>query len=225
MADEKSKKVFVNVLNYKLTYKPEYTSSVVDELQYFDSDLVKLKNDTYFIDAGSYTGDTLEAFVQYTKGNFGRVICLEPVKKNVDILQETIKKMCVEDIDILEIGASDRKQVLYFDSKSGMSARTSQTGDIRVNCDSIDNICEAEKYEHIDFIKMDIEGAEVSALKGAKRVIQKYHPILAICVYHKEDDFYTIPTLIKEIYPGYKLYFRQYELSDEETVCYAIEDK
>lgn len=92
-------------------------------------------------------------------------------------------------------------------------------------CDSIDHICDKNGYKRLDFIKMDIEGSEYDALLGAKNVIRKWHPILAICVYHKEDDFYKIPNLIKDIYQGYKIYFRQYELSDEETVCYAIPQK
>ncbi len=120
------------------------------------------------------------------------------------------------------MGASNDVKTLYFDSKNGMSARPSEIGDIKVNCDSIDHICDKNAYERIDFIKMDIEGSEYDALNGAENVIKKWHPLLAICVYHKEDDFYKIPNLILKLYSGYRIYFRQYELSDEETVCYAI---
>lgn len=225
LSDEKSKKVFLNLLNYKLTYKPEYICAVADKRQYFDSELIKLPQNSYFIDAGSYTGDTLKEFVKYTGGGYEKAICMEPVKANVEILKSTIGENHYDNVDIFEIGASDGEKTLYFDSKSGMSARPSDMGDVQVQCDSIDNICRKNGYERIDFIKMDIEGSEYDALMGAENMIKKCHPLLAICVYHKDDDFYMIPNLIKKIYPGYRIFFRHYELSDEETVCYAIPGK
>lgn len=222
LEDEKSRKVFRNLLNYKLTYKKEYVSSVVDEVQYFDSKLVKLQKGAVFIDAGSYTGDTLKEFIKFSGGEYGRIICLEPIKTNIELINRAIRVNGYHDVDVFAMGACDTKRVLYFDSISGMSARPSTFGSIQVECDSIDHIFDINAYERLDFIKMDIEGSEYEALLGAKNVIKKWHPILAICVYHKEDDFYKIPNLIKGIYSGYKIYFRQYELSDEETVCYAI---
>lgn len=225
LEDEKSRKVFRNLLNYKLTYKKEYVSEVADEGQYFDSELVKLPKETVFIDAGSYTGDTLEEFVKFTGGMYKKAICLEPIKANIELIKKTVSTNSYHDVDIFAVGASDTEKILHFSSKNGMSARPSESGDIWVECDSIDHIFDKNAYEHLDFIKMDIEGSEYDALLGAKNVIKKWHPILAICVYHKEDDFYKIPNLIKNIYSGYKIYFRQYELSDEETVCYAIPQK
>ncbi len=225
LADEKSKNVFLSLLNYKLTYQTEYTRAVADDRQYFDSELVKLPEDVCFIDAGSYIGDTLGSFVKYTTGGYRKVICMEPVRENIRRLTDTVMKNQYHDVEIFEIGASDRRKTLYFDSRSGMSARAVETGDIKVECNSIDNICEECGCGRVDFIKMDIEGSEYDALCGAKNVIRKWHPLLAICVYHKEDDFYVIPNLIKELYSGYKIYFRHYELSDEETVCYAVPEQ
>lgn len=225
LEDEKSRHVFRNLLNYKLTYKKEYISAVADEGQYFDSELVKLPKETFFIDAGSYTGDTLKEFVKFTGGMYGKAICLEPVRANIELIKREITKNGYHDVDVFAVGASDTEKILYFDSKNGMSARPSVVGDTKVECDSIDHICDKNAYKRLDFIKMDIEGSEYDALLGAKNVIRKWHPLLAICVYHKEDDFYKIPNLIKSIYPKYKIYFRQYELSDEETVCYAIPEK
>lgn len=225
LEDEKSRHVFRNLLNYKLTYKKEYVSAVVDEGQYFDPDLVKLPKETVFIDAGSYTGDTLKEFVKFTGGVYEKAICLEPVIANIELIKKEIIKNNYHDVDVFAVGASDIEKVLYFDSKNGMSARPSALGDTKVECDSIDNICEKNGYKRLDFIKMDIEGSEYDALLGAKNAIKKWHPLLAICVYHKDDDFYKIPNLIKNICPEYRIYFRQYELSDEETVCYAVPQK
>lgn len=222
LADEKSKKVFKNLLNYKMTYKDFYIEEIADENQYFDEELFSFPEDVTFVDAGCYVGDTLDSFLKFTKGSFGRVICLDPVDKNIEATVNYIKKHNIKNADVFRIALSDTKKVMYFESQNNMAARVNENGSERIECDSIDNICKEKGYEKIDFIKMDIEGAEIEAINGARETIKKYKPILAICVYHKEDDFYTIPNLINAIEPSYDLYFRHYELSDEETVCFAI---
>ena len=72
------------------------------------------------------------------------------------------------------------------------------------------------------FIKMDIEGGELSALRGAKKTIENYHPKLAICVYHKPEDMWEIPNYVLSLDTSYQLYFRHYNFSKSETVMFAI---
>ena len=74
----------------------------------------------------------------------------------------------------------------------------------------------------VTFIKMDIEGAELEALKGSSKIIKKYMPKLAISLYHKKDDILEIPLYIKELVPEYKLYIRHYSNAGVETVLYAV---
>jgi len=69
---------------------------------------------------------------------------------------------------------------------------------------------------------MDIEGAETEALKGCRRIIEKYKPKLAICIYHKPEDLFAIPLLIKELHKDYRLFIRKYTTTKYETVCYAV---
>ena len=71
-------------------------------------------------------------------------------------------------------------------------------------------------------IKMDIEGSELEALKGSKKVIQRDKPRLAICIYHKPEDMTEIPLYIKELVPEYKLYIRHHSNAGTETVLYAV---
>ena len=74
----------------------------------------------------------------------------------------------------------------------------------------------------ITFIKMDIEGSEIPALRGAKEIIETQKPKLAICVYHKPEDIWEIPELILDYVPEYRLYLRHYSITYTETVLYAI---
>lgn len=221
LEDEKSKDVFVALLNYRMTHDLKYIEKIADENMYFDSELIQFKPDEVFLDVGAYTGDTLQEFVEACDRQYGRVICLEPNEINVKALEHVIKENKLDNIDIYSVGASDKKQILTFNAESNVATRISKEGTEHIECNTIDNIC-LSKYNSIDFIKMDIEGSEYYALMGGAKTIRKYRPKLAICVYHKKDDFFKLPLLIKQLYPGYKLYFRQYELSAEETVCYAI---
>lgn len=76
--------------------------------------------------------------------------------------------------------------------------------------------------DRITFIKMDIEGAEHNALLGAEKTIKKYHPKLAICVYHSIEDYIILPLMLKQFNPNYKFYFRQHSATSSESVIYAI---
>ena len=76
--------------------------------------------------------------------------------------------------------------------------------------------------DNVTFIKMDIEGSELEALRGASKTIQEHSPKLAISVYHKPEDIIDIPLFISEINSGYKFYLRHYTNWSVDTVLYAI---
>ena len=75
------------------------------------------------------------------------------------------------------------------------------------------------------FLKMDIEGMEPRALRGAAETIRAYHPQLAICVYHSLPHLWEIPLYIKSLYGGYRLFLRSYQYMGLETVVYAFPAK
>jgi FkbM family methyltransferase len=99
------------------------------------------------------------------------------------------------------------------------AAKIDEMGNDIIQCVAIDDVLQGFNPT---FIKMDIEGAELEALKGAKNTITEYHPQLAICVYHSLSDIWEIPLLIKSFYPGYRLYLRSYNYMGLETVLYAF---
>ena len=72
------------------------------------------------------------------------------------------------------------------------------------------------------YIKMDIEGAEVEALVGARTLISTWHPLLAICLYHRQSDLWRIPLLIHSLYPGYSHFLRAHEPDGWQTVGYFV---
>ena len=123
---------------------------------------------------------------------------------------------------MFNVGAWNEKTVLSFFSNANTpnGSTIREKGNTTINADSLDNLISDGKA---DFIKMDIEGAELNALIGAKNLIQKNNPILAICAYHRQEDLITIPQYIKKLNSNYKIYLRKhnkYEFCD--LVLYAI---
>jgi len=92
-----------------------------------------------------------------------------------------------------------------------------------IDITSIDKFVLDNKIEHVDFIKMDIEGAELSALKGAVETIKEFKPNLAICVYHKGKDILEIPEYLISIVPEYNFYLKHNTDSFGETVLYCYD--
>lgn len=90
---------------------------------------------------------------------------------------------------------------------------------VKIPVTSLDYSLEGRK---VTYIKKDIEGSELEALKGAKRIIKEQHPKLAICVYHKLEDIWTLPELILRYHPDYKLYVRHYLTDILDTVLYVV---
>lgn len=86
---------------------------------------------------------------------------------------------------------------------------------------TIDDLLRNNGLERIDFIKMDIEGAELEALKGAETVIRRFRPKLAISIYHRLPDFWEIPQWIEGLGLGYRFHLRHFTIHAEETVLFA----
>ena len=222
LADEKSKEIFVGLLNYRISRDVSYIETYVDDEknQYFEKSLFPIDN-LVIADCGAYVGDTINNFIRLTGGNYKKIYTFEPDKLIYKKLMANIRKAGWEKILAYNIGVYKEKAVLSFESGENgteMSNHISVLGNIEVEVDSLDNIVDGE----IDLIKMDIEGAEYDALLGCKKLISRYKPVLAVCIYHKRDDYYVLLKLIHELNPDYKLYIRQYAYNDNETIVYAV---
>ncbi len=75
----------------------------------------------------------------------------------------------------------------------------------RVPLTTIDRLVEELKLDRVDFIKMDIEGAETNALAGARQTLAKWHPRMALSAYHKANDPFDIPKIVHASWSGYQM--------------------
>ena len=216
LADEKSKDIFTKVLNFKITFDYKFMEGFTNnhEEQYFDKELLPPIKDMRFVDGGGYVGDTAAEVVK-NYPDFKKIYLVEPIPENIRIAKRELGGY--ENIEFLTCGISNKKETLYFNEEKSFSTIYGQ-GAQSVEVDALDNIIK----EKVDYIKLDIEGAEQDAIRGAKETIQKYKPVLAICVYHKAEDWYKIPEMVLEIRSDYDVYLRHYMEGIFETVMYFI---
>jgi len=184
---------------------------------------VKPSSGDVIIDAGAYFGDTALWFSKYI-GN-GRVYAFEPMEDNFKILKENIKANSLEKIVIpVKKGVGETESKLKISGYAGgASVEFGGSNGKTIDIISIDKFVSDNKIEHVDFIKMDIEGAELSALKGAAETIKKFKPKLAICVYHKGKDILEIPEYLISIVPEYNFYLKHNSHTFGETVLYCYD--
>ncbi|GAB6079005.1 FkbM family methyltransferase [Hydrogenobaculum acidophilum] len=176
---------------------------------YPDIDFDVEEGDIVF-DCGANSSEGLNCdYFAIKAGEKGKVYAFEPIPRIYTELLEDIKDF--KNIVPVNMGVSDKKGVAYFEDMGGGS-RVSEKGSVRVELTTIDDFVKENNIEKVDFIKMDIEGAELDALKGATNTIKTFKPKLAICVYHKPEHFYEIPQFIKSLVPEYKIWLLNNEL-------------
>ena len=118
-----------------------------------------------------------------------------------------IEQKNYRNVFLYNCGVWDKETTLRFKNQGDMGSAVSEDGGINVPVNTIDNVVTDNP---VNLIKMDIEGSELHALKGAINTLQNYNPMLIICVYHKAEDLITIPQFIKNIYKNARFYIRHY---------------
>ena len=214
LEDHASKKVFLNNMFFRLTYDIRYTFEEDKDIQYFDSSIVDFNFDDVLVDGGAYNGDTLEQFLRLNR-EFKAYYLFEPDK---DLIEQA--KVITNDnrIYFVNKGLFSCKKTLRFNKTMGENGCIVDYGNDAVDVISIDEYFK----DKVSFIKMDIEGAELEALKGAENTIRQYSPTLAICVYHKPTDYLDIFDYIKSINSDYRFFLRHHRNYYAETVLYAV---
>ncbi len=203
LADDKSRQTFLDVLNFKISGKVKYLFDCQFEKEQLYKDILHLTHDETIVDLGAYDGDTIREFLSVTEERYKKIIAFEPDEKNFRKL--TAKTEGLENLERHNLGAWDKKETLYFQKKKGRNSHQADEG-IPVSFDSVDNIVK----EKVTFLKMDIEGAELKALEGARETITRDRPMLYVCAYHRNEDMFTLPLKINELCGDYKIYFRHH---------------
>lgn len=189
----------------------------VDKNQYFDDEIIKFGEGEIFLDCGCYDFETSQIFAQKCS-SYKKIVCFEPDQDNRSVILQKMQRLPGDKVQLIPYGVWKERDTLNFDG-SGSSVMVSNARGQKVEVIPID---EAVR-DKVTFIKMDIEGAELNALRGAAKTIVDNKPRLAISVYHKPEDILEIPAFILKLVPEYRLYLRHYSnYFATETVLYAV---
>ena len=229
LESEESKKIYVNVLCNRIAShlsSQSYEEMCVLPQYFYEHEGYRLESREVFVDCGAYTGDTLEEFLKLCSAgkDFSHAYAFELDKDNFWALNKWINqhgREISEKITVYNAGVwnengglnygkmSSSDSFSIFNPRETITAKTVRLDDVLMD-------------KKVTLLKMDIEGAEKAALEGAAHIIKTQKPKLAVCVYHRIEDLWQIPIMLKSWVPEYSISIRHHaKWWVAETVCYA----
>ena len=211
LADEESKRIYENVIFYKLTGDIKYLWESESDKQAVYEEILDCKSISSFVDLGAYNGDTIREMLHFNP-NLRSAIALEPDARNFRKLNEYVQTLKNIDIKCINSGAWCESTTLLFDASGNRNAGIVSKGNIvsKIKEVSVVSVDEVLVGASVDYIKYDVEGSEKEALLGSKNTIQKHSPKLLVSLYHRSEDLFALPELVKELNPNYSLYLRRF---------------
>lgn len=211
LADEESKRIYENVILYKLTGDIKYLWESESDKKNVYEEILDCKSILSYVDLGAYNGDTIREMLHFNP-NLKSVIALEPDSRNFRKLNEYAQNVTNCEIKCINAGAWNENTTLLFDASGNRNAGIVSKGNIvskikEVPVISVDEVIDGAK---IDYIKYDVEGSEKEALLGSTKTIKAHSPKLLVSLYHRSEDLFTLPELVKEINSDYSLYLRRF---------------
>jgi FkbM family methyltransferase len=195
------------------------TFNIYDD-QYFCYPFFSPIDNEIYLDIGCFNGNSIADYIKSSHGRYKKILGFEPDTFNLKMTADMVNDKKFKNVEIIPKGAWSSTTELYF-TNAGSASRIVNNGGTTVPVTKIDDVLSGYEYDNI-LIKMDIEGAELDALKGAECVIRNNKPRLAICIYHKPEDIIDIPVFLSGLVPEYRFFIRHNNLySMTETVLFA----
>jgi len=217
----RSQAEFVRQLELRLTGDANCLTPPDRTTQYFPERLFRPVEDEYFLDCGSFDGDSLRGLDEWTGGSFRGAVAFEADPASFAALRSSIatRPEWAGKVRAIHVAVGSRRGRVRFNPSGRVGAAISAAGSIEVDLLPLDEISLPEKPT---YLKMDIEGSEMEALRGAENLLRRYQPLAAVCAYHRPEDLWQIPLQLHEYLPSSRLLLRSYNVDGWELVCYAV---
>jgi len=216
LADEQSKQTFRQCCRFRQTRDRRDCPRYDWRLQYFSA--FRFQPGEVFVDCGAFTGDSMDDFIRHCP-RYKQIVAFEPDAKNFALLQT--KHGATRGATLVNSGVYDREVETFFAGYGvgGKITENHRAGAAGIRTSTIDSL----GLDKITFIKMDIEGGELDALKGAEKTILRDTPKLAVCIYHSHEDMLRIAEYLHALVPKYRLRVKHHHCYPFclETVLYA----
>lgn len=221
LADKESRDTLMRITAFRLGQDISFASQKTDENQYFNNLTLKsLKGRSVsYVDCGAYNGDTYIDLMSQQGIDCRQALLLEPDPENFNALTSNLNNDKYRNAICLPIAAADKYSILTFNAGQGEGGAIGSNGNVHIAAVSLDEIlCNTP----VDFVKLDVEGAEAQVIKGARRVIENSRPVLALSLYHNPQDLWELPELVFGICKEYNFYIRQHYYNSFDSVFYAV---
>lgn len=222
LEDDTSKFIYEKMACYRMTLDDNYLDeaylrSAERGTQYFDREIIKLGTEELFVDCGAYFGETSEEFISLCHNRCAEIYMFEPDRGAYAKMQENMQMY--SNVRMFAAGCGEKMERLNFKNLTNGGSMVDDNGDEEIEIISLDELF---NNKIPTYIKMDIEGSEKKAILGAQNIIRKHKPKLAICIYHRPEDFFEIPLLINKLNSNYRFYVRHYTRTYSDTVIYCV---
>jgi FkbM family methyltransferase len=223
LADDDSRRMYADVLRFRFYGTP---IDALSPYPMYAHPQVRVQAGDAVIDGGAASGDTLALFLE-AAGSTGRIHCFEPTPESFAHLQACADGLGCAGVHPVQAALWNQNgQVRFFESfamshgnRIGQGGQ--QEGGVQVEAVTLDSFVERAGIDRLDLIKLDIEGAELAALQGARETIRRFRPKLQICLYHQSQDLWELPLFVRELVPEYRLYVGHHSPDHLDTVLYC----
>ena len=207
LADEESRRIFERVVAYKLTGRIDLLEEAVSDKGEVYRELLCAESIRSCADLGAYNGDTVRELAEYAP-QLSRVVAFEPDRRNFKKLSLYADGEERFEVSAVNAAAWSSDTTLSFSVEGNRNSSVGGNGkSADIEARSLDGVLAGAS---VDYIKYDVEGSEAEALAGSSETIRASTPRLLVSLYHRSEDIFALPALVREISGEYELYLRRY---------------
>ncbi len=228
LADDASRAYLDALIAYRWTMDPAALRRNPKLKGFYDYDDAALgpSPGDHIVDVGAYDGDSAIAYLKRLNGD-ARISALEPLPQNLAALERTIAAGdygarivpvpfgAGAEVATAEIDSEDETP----DARATLRGKTGARQTIRI--ETLDRLFASDR---IDFIKIDIEGHDPAALEGARAILDRDRPGLAIAAYHAAEHLWRIPAMIDALCPGYRIFLGHHPAAAYECELFCVHE-
>jgi len=229
LSDEESQETLNSILAFRCGEDINFSGFNSSDQQYFNRLTLPnapLANPLCYVDLGAYNGDTLQELCG--KALVGTALLLEPDPKNFQDLTSKSKFLAKNHITLnpynLPFAAGDDYGMFFLAGEGEAASITSSQNPNELRPITVVPLDEIMPSLIVDFVKIDVEGHDLSALRGMKFLLQRSNPVIAVSLYHRPNDILSIPLELSQILDGkpYNYYIRQHMNNSFDSVLYCV---
>lgn len=220
LADQDSRGMYTDVLRLRFFGTPLPRLS---PYPMYSHPQVSARSGHSIVDGGAASGDSLTLFLGQAGGD-ARIYAFEPTPASFGEMVQAVGEAGLDNVTPVNMALWNRDEPVRFFEAFAMSHgnRIGGEGGTTVQATTLDGFVERSGIERVDLIKLDIEGAELAALQGARRTIRRFRPRLQICLYHKPCDLWELPLFVRGLVPEYRCFVGHHSHEHLDTVLYCL---